>query len=142
VAIGIGLHNLGEGLAIGAAFSLGEIALGSFLIIGFAIHNTTEGLAIVAPVATDRPPVMHYLRLGALAGLPTILGTWIGGFSYSPIAATLFLALGAGAIFQVVLEIGRMLQRDAPGGVLAPLNAVGLTLGLVLMYGTALLVVA
>jgi zinc transporter ZupT len=142
VAIGIGLHNLGEGLAIGAAFSLGEIALGSFLIIGFAIHNTTEGLAIVAPVATDRPPVMHYLRLGALAGLPTILGTWIGGFSYSPIAATLFLALGAGAIFQVVLEIGRMLQQDAPRGVLAPLNAAGLTLGLVLMYGTALLVVA
>lgn len=142
VAIGIGLHNLGEGLAIGAAFSLGEIAFGSFLIIGFAIHNTTEGLAIVAPVATDRPPVKHYLGMGALAGLPTILGTWIGGFSYSPIAATVFLALGVGAILQVVLEIGRMLRREAPGGVLAPLNAAGLTLGLVLMYGTALLVVA
>ena len=142
IALGIGLHNLGEGLAIGSAFALGEIALGSFLVIGFAIHNTTEGLAIVAPVASDRPPVRQYLALGALAGLPTIAGTWIGGFSYSPITATLFLALGAGAILQVVLEIGRMLGRETEGGVVAPLNALGLALGLVVMYGTALLVVA
>ena len=142
IALGIGLHNLGEGLAIGSAFALGEIALGSFLVIGFAIHNTTEGLAIVAPVATDRPPIRHYLALGALAGLPTIAGTWMGGFSYSPIAATLFLALGAGAILQVVLEIGLMLGRESEGGVMAPLNGLGLALGLVLMYGTALLVVA
>jgi zinc transporter ZupT len=142
IALGIGLHNLGEGLAIGSAFALGEIALGSFLVIGFAVHNTTEGLAIVAPVASDRPPLRRYAALGALAGLPTIAGTWIGGFSYSPIAATLFLALGAGAILQVVLEIWRMLRRESAGGVMAPLNAVGLTLGLVLMYGTALLLVA
>jgi zinc transporter ZupT len=142
IALGIGLHNLGEGLAIGSAFALGEIALGSFLVIGFAIHNTSEGLAIVAPVAADRPPIRRYLALGALAGLPTIAGTWIGGFSYSPIAATLFLALGAGAILQVVIEIGRLLHREAEGGVLAPLNALGLAAGLVLMYGTALLVVA
>ena len=80
--------------------------------------------------------------MGAVAGLPTIAGTWIGGFSYSPIAGTLFLAIGAGAIFQVVLEIGLMLQRESDGGVLAPLNAVGLMLGLLLMYGTALLVSA
>ncbi len=149
IAIGIGLHNLGEGLAIGSAYALGEIALGSFLVIGFLVHNTTEGLAIVAPVAAEsartassRPPIRHFLGMGAVAGLPTIAGTWIGGFSYSPIAGTLFLAIGAGAILQVVLEIGLMLQRETDGGALAPLNAVGLMLGLLLMYGTALLVTA
>ncbi len=142
IAIGIGLHNLGEGLAIGAAYALGEIALGSFLVIGFALHNTTEGLAIVAPVASDRPPLWHLAVMGAVAGLPTIAGAWIGGFSYSPIASTLFLALGAGAIFQVVLEVGKMIQRAWPQGVFQPLNAAGLALGLLLMYGTALLVVA
>ena len=156
IAIGIGLHNLGEGLAIGSAYALGEIALGSFLVIGFLVHNTTEGLAIVAPVAAagaraadagsrvgaERPPIRHFLGMGAVAGLPTIAGTWIGGFSYSPIASTLFLAMGAGAMFQVVLEIGLMLRSESDGGALAPLNAVGLLLGLVLMYGTALLVTA
>jgi zinc transporter ZupT len=142
IAIGIGLHNLGEGLAIGAAYAIGEIALGSFLVIGFALHNTTEGLAIVAPLASERPPLRHLGVLGAIAGVPTILGAWIGGFSYSPIAATLFLALGAGAILQVVIEVGRLIQRGQPGGMFAPLNAMGLGLGLLIMYGTALLVVA
>lgn len=142
IAIGIGLHNLGEGLAIGAAYSLGEIALGSFLVIGFALHNTTEGLAIVAPIASERPPLWHLGVLGAIAGIPTILGAWVGGFFYSPIAATLFLALGAGAILQVVIEVGRLIQRGQPGGMFAPLNATGLGLGLLIMYGTALLVVA
>ncbi|MEE9206768.1 MAG: metal transporter [Gemmatimonadota bacterium] len=142
IALGIGLHNLGEGLAIGSAYALGEIALGSFLVIGFAVHNTTEGLAIVAPVAASRPPMRHFLALGALAGLPTIAGTWIGGFSYSPILATLFLALGAGAIVQVVLQIAKMLGREAAGGVLAPLNSMGVACGLLVMYGTALLVAA
>jgi zinc transporter ZupT len=142
IALGIGLHNLGEGLAIGSAYALGEIALGSFLVIGFAIHNTTEGLAIVAPVAADRPPLWHLLAMGAIAGLPTIAGTWIGGFSYSPIAATLFLAVGAGAILEVVYEIAAMMRRQQPAGLFAPLNATGLALGMLVMYGTALLVVA
>jgi zinc transporter ZupT len=142
IALGIGLHNLGEGLAIGSAYAVGEIALGSFLVIGFALHNTTEGLAIVAPVAADRPPLRNLLAMGAIAGLPTILGTWIGGFSYSPIAATLFLAIGAGAILEVVYEIAQMMRREQPAGLFAPLNAAGFSLGLVVMYGTALLVVA
>ncbi len=142
IAVGIGLHNLGEGLAIGSAYALGEIALGSFLVIGFALHNTTEGLAIVAPVAADRPPIRHLLAMGAIAGLPTIAGTWIGGFSYSPIAATLFLAVGAGAILEVVYEIASMMRRQQPAGLFAPLNATGLALGMLVMYGTALLVVA
>ena len=142
IALGIGLHNLGEGLAVGSAYAVGEIALGSFLVIGFALHNTTEGLAIVAPVAADRPPLRSLLLLGAIAGLPTIAGTWIGGFSYSPIAATLFLALGAGAILEVVFEIAKLVGRAQPAGLFAPLNAAGLAIGLVIMYGTALLVVA
>lgn len=142
IAIGIGLHNLGEGLAIGAAYSVGEIALGSFLVIGFALHNTTEGLAIVAPVASDRPPLWHLAAMGALAGVPTIFGAWIGGFSYTPILTTLFLALGAGAILEVVLEVGRLVHREWPRGIFEPANAAGLALGLLIMYGTGLLVVA
>ena len=142
IAIGIGLHNLGEGLAIGAAYSLGEIALGSFLVIGFALHNTTEGLAIVAPVADERPALWHLGLMGVIAGLPTVAGAWVGGFAYSPLAATFFLALGAGAIIQVIIEVGRLVQRSWPRGLFSPLNAAGLALGLLLMYGTALMVVA
>ncbi len=140
IALGIGLHNLGEGLAIGAAYAVGEVALGAFLVVGFALHNTTEGLAIVAPAARDRSPLWHLPILGAVAGVPTIFGAWIGGFSFSPIWATFFLALGVGAILQVVIEVGAMIQRDRPAGLFAPLNAAGLALGLVIMYGTALLV--
>ena len=142
IAISIGLHNLGEGLAIGAAFSLGEIALGSFLVIGFALHNTTEGLAIVAPVADRRPALRHFAFMGGIAGLPTILGAWAGGFSYSPTLATFFLALGAGAILQVIVEVTRLIRKSWPQGVFTPLNATGLLLGLLVMYGTALMVTA
>ena len=106
VAIGIGLHNFGEGLAIGAAVLLGEIALSTFLIIGFTIHNTTEGLAIVAPLAkSGKLMIRRLIILGLIAGIPTILGTWIGGFIYSPLASVIFLAIGAGAIFQVVYSL-------------------------------------
>ncbi|WP_419167764.1 ZIP family metal transporter [Candidatus Palauibacter sp.] len=142
IATSIGLHNLGEGLAIGAAFSLGEIALGSFLVIGFALHNTTEGLAIVAPVAEKRPALRHFAFMGGLAGLPTVLGAWAGGFSYSPTLATFFLALGAGAILQVIVEVTRLVRKSWPRGLFTPLNATGLLLGLLVMYGTALMVTA
>ncbi len=142
IALGIGLHNLGEGLAIGSAYAAGELALGSFLVIGFALHNTTEGLGIVAPVAADRPSLWHLAAMGALAGLPTVLGTWIGGFSYSPVTTTLFLALGVGAIFEVAVEIGSLVARRQEGGLLTPLNAAGAGAGLVIMYATALFVVA
>lgn len=142
VALGIGLHNLGEGLAIGAAYSVGAISLGAFLVIGFAIHNTTEGLGIVAPLASTRPALWQLIALGALAGLPTIAGTWIGGFTYRPGLAVFSLALGAGAIFQVVWELGRLIRRESESGWSAPLNAMGLVAGLVIMYSTALLVVA
>jgi zinc transporter ZupT len=140
VAVGIGLHNLGEGLAIGASYSLGEVALGAFLIIGFMLHNTTEGLAIVSPVAKDRPKISTLISLGLVAGGPTILGAWLGGMAYSPLYATLFLSIGAGAIIQVVLALHRMVAAQTENVVWTPLNASGLMVGLLMMYGTGLLV--
>jgi len=113
VAIGIGLHNFGEGLAIGAAVLLGEIALSTFLIIGFTIHNTTEGLAIVAPLAkTGRLMIRRLILMGLIAGVPTIVGTWIGGFVYSPLASIIFLSVGAGAIFQVVYALVVFMRKS------------------------------
>ena len=142
IAIGIGLHNFGEGLAIGAAFALGEAALGTLLIIGFTLHNTTEGLAIIAPLAKERPSVPALIRLGLIGGVPTIAGTWLGGLVYSPLLAVLFLGLGAGAIAQVVLQIARQMsggaaiaERFATAPVLA-----GLFAGFAVMYATGLLV--
>ena len=142
IAIGIGLHNLGEGLAIGAAYSTGAIALGTFLIIGFLLHNTTEGLGILAPIATDRPSLRRLVMLGAIAGVPTVLGTWIGAFTYSPLWTTLFFAVGAGAIVQVVWELIKLFSRRSEGGLTAPLNVAGLMAGLLIMYVTGLLVPA
>jgi ZIP family zinc transporter len=140
VALAIGLHNLGEGLAIGGAYASGAIALGAFLVVGFLVHNTTEGLAIVAPLAREETPLGRLLLLGLLAGVPTVLGAWIGGFTRSPIATTMFLAVGAGAVAQVILELTRFFGRRAERGLTAPLNAVGLLAGMAIMYLTGLLV--
>ncbi len=140
IALGIGLHNLGEGLAIGAAYALGEVALGTFLVMGFLLHNTTEGLGIAAPLAIDHPPLAQFIILGAIAGLPTILGAWIGGFVYSPVFATLFLAIGAGAIFQVVYELARLTVRQAGDDLMTITNFAGFMAGLLIMYVTGLFV--
>ena len=142
VAVGIGLHNFSEGLAIGAAFVLGEAALGTLLIVGFTLHNTTEGLAIVAPLARSAPPVRRLVALGLIGGVPTILGAWVGGFVYSPVLSVLFLAIGAGAIAQVVAQIARQMAGEAPLGrylATAPVMA-GLFAGFVVMYATGMLV--
>jgi zinc transporter ZupT len=144
IALGIGLHNLGEGLAIGAAFATGAAALGSFLVIGFTLHNITEGIGIVAPLVRNETPTMKtFLLLAFLAGGPAILGTWIGGLAFSPFLATLFLSLGAGAILQVIWEVGRLLMREAQRQsqpALSWLNFAGLTAGILIMYLTAFLV--
>jgi len=140
VALGIGLHNLGEGLAVGTAYASGEIALGTTLVLGFLLHNTTEGVGIVAPLAKKRPGIGFLALLGAVAGVPTILGAWIGGFSYSPIATVFFLAVGAGAVAQVVWALYKLLARREDGGLTAPLNAAGLLAGLAIMYLTGMLV--
>jgi zinc transporter, ZIP family len=139
IALGIGLHNLGEGLAIGAAYAQGAVTLGAFLIVGFMIHNTTEGLGIVAPMAQDRPSLKTLATAGLLAGAPTIVGAWLGGLAYSPLFGTLAMAIGAGAILQVLGVLHRVVSRQAPQ-VWSPLNAMGVAAGLVLMYGTGLLV--
>lgn len=142
IALGIGLHNLGEGLAIGAAYSLGEATLGAFLIIGFMLHNTTEGLGIVAPIAQDRPRLATLVALGLLAGAPTVVGAWVGGLAYSPLYATLFLSIGVGAIAQVVAALYRMVSRETGGMVWTPYTASGVLAGLLVMYGTGLMVAA
>lgn len=140
IALGIGLHNLGEGLAIGSAYAQGAVTLGAFLVVGFMIHNTTEGLGIVAPVAQDDPSLKKLALAGLLAGGPTILGAWLGGIAYSPILATLCMAIGAGAILQVLGVLYRAVERETESGLWTPLNAMGVVAGLVLMYGTGLLV--
>jgi zinc transporter ZupT len=148
IALSIGLHNLGEGLAIGAAFALGEAALGSFLVIGFTMHNITEGIGIIAPLVTKdesdkQPGLLTFAWLALLGGGPAVLGAWIGGFAYSPLLATLFLGIGLGAIWQVIVEVGNLLKKYAAQES-TPLvswpNLGGFTLGLGIMYLTALLV--
>jgi zinc transporter ZupT len=148
VAIGIGLHNFGEGLAIAAAFALGEAALGSLLIIGFTLHNTTEGLAMVAPLAhrtaegPARVPLGALVRLGLIGGVPTIAGAWLGGFVYSPVWALLCLALGVGAIAQVVIQVLGQMAGDEPlvsYMASGPMMA-GLFTGFIVMYATGMLI--
>jgi zinc transporter ZupT len=144
IAIGIGLHNLGEGLAIGAAMLLGEVALSTFLIVGFTLHNTTEGLAIVAPMAkSGKVMIRRLIVLGLIAGVPTIIGTWIGGFLYSPIAAVIFLSIGAGAIFQVVFSVTSWMAKDSDGtrqSLLRTPIVAGFAIGMAIMYITGLLI--
>lgn len=142
IATGIGLHNFGEGLAIGAAFALGEAALGTLLVIGFTLHNTTEGLAIIAPIARERPSIASLVRLGLIGGVPTIFGAWAGGLVYSPVLAVLFLGLGAGAIAQVVLQIGRQISagdRVTARFSTAPIMS-GLLAGFLIMFVTGMMV--
>ena len=143
IALGIGLHNLGEGLAIGAAFSLGEAALGTFLVLGFTLHNITEGVGIAAPIVRQQPPFVHFVLLALLAGGPAILGTWVGGFAFNPVLATIFLAIGIGAILQVIWEVGKLIVRDntTMGRPLFNwVNLSGVALGVAIMYFTAFLV--
>jgi zinc transporter, ZIP family len=140
VAIGIGLHNFGEGLAIGTSFAFGELALGTFLIVGFMIHNVTEGLGI-ATAATDERRV-SFARLALLvliAGAPAILGTWLGGYVRSDVLGVLFFAAAAGAAFEVVVEVGRWLRTRAPGGLTSGWVLGGFLSGVAIMYATGVL---
>ena len=142
VALGIGIHNLGEGLAIGSAYAVGEIALGSLLVIGFMMHNLTEGIAIVAPIAKHKwaDELRHLLKLGLIAGAPTIAGAWIGGFAFSNLWSLIFLAIGAGAVVYVVLEITKHMQREGEEPVFTFTNVAGFLAGMIIMYLTGLFV--
>jgi len=141
VAVGIGVHNLGEGLAVGTSFALGELTLGTFLIVGFMLHNVTEGLGIAAPVAEgERVGLARLAALVLVAGAPTILGAWIGGYVTSDVLGVVFFAVAAGAALQVVVEVGRFVARRAPGGLGSGYAVGGFLAGLAVMYVTGLLV--
>lgn len=138
IAIGIGFHNLGEGLAIGAAYNVGEVALGTFLVVGFIIQNITEGLGIIAPVLRDKPGIGKLAWMGIIGGAPAILGAWIGGFTPSPFLAVLFLAIGAGAIFQVIYEISKLIQKDTDKTPMTVFS--GVLTGMMVLWITGLLI--
>ena len=140
IAVGIGFHNLGEGLAIGAAYNVGEIALGTFLVVGFIIQNITEGLGIIAPVLRDRPSLGRLALMGLVGGAPAIIGAWIGGYTPSPFLAVLFLAIGTGAIFEVVYEIAKLIQKDTQREAMPMTVFSGVVTGMLLLWVTGLLI--
>ena len=143
IAIGIGLHNLGEGLAIGAAFAAGAAGLGTFLVMGFTLHNVTEGVGIAAPLLKITPSLAQFASLALIAGGPAVIGMWAGSLAYAPHWSALALAIGAGAIFQVIVEVGAFLTRsseDRIKGLMTLPVLTGAATGLALMYGTAMLV--
>ena len=140
IAVGIGFHNLGEGLAIGAAYNVGEVALGTFLVVGFIIQNITEGLGIIAPVLRDRPTIGRLAIMGLIGGGPAIIGAWIGGYTPSPFLAVLFLAIGAGAIFQVIYEIAKLIQKDTAREAMPMTVFSGVLTGMMLLWVTGLLI--
>ena len=145
ISIGIGLHNFGEGLAIGAAVGLGSIAFSTFLIVGFALHNTTEGIAIAAPMSRGKgvigkSMILKLAALGLIAGSPAIFGAWIGGFVYSPFTSVIFLAVGAGAIFQVIVVIMKWIRSEGDKNFSSAAVVAGLAAGMLVMYLTSILV--
>jgi ZIP family zinc transporter len=140
VAIGIGVHNLGEGLAIGTSFALGELQLGTFFVIGFMVHNLTEGLGIAAPAARERVSFAQLAGLALVAGAPAILGTWLGGYATNDTLAVLFFGIAAGAALQVVVEVGRYVARTTPGGLRSGAAIGGFLAGIAAMWATGLLV--
>ena len=140
IAIGIGLHNFGEGLAIGAAVGLGSIAFSTFLIVGFALHNTTEGLAIAAPMSRGKLMIGKLILLGIIAGSPVIFGAWIGGFFFSPLYSVIFLSIGAGAIFQVIVIILKWIREEGDKNLSSAAVVSGFALGILIMYLTSILI--
>jgi zinc transporter, ZIP family len=140
IAVGIGIHNLGEGLAIGAAYNVGEVALGTFLVVGFIIQNITEGLGIIAPVLRDKPGIRKLALMGLIGGGPAILGAWIGGFTPSPFLAVLFLAIGTGAIFEVVYEIAKLIQKDTARQPMPMTVFSGVLTGMLMLWVTGLFI--
>lgn len=146
IAVGIGLHNFAEGLAIGQSAATGEIALATLLVIGFGLHNATEGFGIVAPLAGDhgsdgsrrRPTWGFLLAMGAIGGGPTFLGTIVGhSFTSEPIAVV-FLTLAAGSIIYVITQLLGVAAKTRRGDLLG----YGLLIGLLLGFGTDAIVSA
>ncbi|KQV08139.1 ZIP family metal transporter [Leifsonia sp. Root112D2] len=107
IAVGIGLHNFSEGLAIGQSAAAGQISLALVLVIGFGLHNATEGFGITAPLAGDgeRPSWAQLAILGIIGGGPTLIGTLLGTIFVNEVVSILFLALAAGSILYVVVQL-------------------------------------
>jgi zinc transporter ZupT len=140
IALGIGLHNFGEGLVVGSALATGAAALASYLVVGFVLHNVTEGLGIATPLTAVRPPLAVFAGLALVAGSPAVAGVWLGSQAFSPFLAALCFGIGAGAILQVVVEVSAFVARESGGAVVGAATAGGFALGLAVMYATALLV--
>ncbi len=140
ISIGIGLHNFGEGLAIGSAVGLGSVAFSTFLIVGFALHNTTEGIAIASPMAREKKVIRKLTAMGVIAGVPAIFGAWVGGFVYSPFTSVVFLSIGAGAIFQVIITILKWVREEGDKNLSSAAVASGFVVGMLVMYMTSILV--
>ncbi len=140
ISIGIGIHNFGEGLAIGAAIGIGSIAFSTFLIVGFALHNTTEGIAIAAPMSRGKLMLGKLIAMGLIAGSPAIFGAWVGGFVYSPFTSVIFLAIGAGAIFQVIVVIMKWIREEGDKNLSSAAVVSGFAVGMLVMYLTSILV--
>ncbi|HUE45871.1 MAG TPA: metal transporter [Aestuariivirgaceae bacterium] len=141
IAIGIGLHNFGEGLVVGSALATGAAALATFLVTGFVIHNVTEGLGIAAPMVGARPRWYVFVGLVAVAGGPAVFGVLLGAQAFSPFWAALCFGIGAGAIAQVVIEVVALIaRRSGAAALLQPASVGGFVAGLAVMYATALLV--
>ena len=140
IALGIGLHNFGEGLAIGGSFAAGSAGLGTFLVLGFALHNVTEGIGIAAPMLKARPPLWTFPVLTLLAGGPAVLGIWTGSLAYAPQWSALALSIGAGAILQVIVEVTSYMMRQNPdrqAALFSPAVMGGFLAGIGFMYVTA-----
>jgi ZIP family zinc transporter len=140
IAVGIGLHNFAEGLAIGNSAAQGEIALALLLVIGFGTHNATEGFGIVAPLtaAGERPSWRFLGLLGLIGGGPTFLGTIVGQSFVNSTLSVAFLALAAGSILYVVIELLAVARRFA----IKDITTWGILLGLVLGFATDAIVTA
>ncbi|MDP9027181.1 MAG: zinc permease [Actinomycetota bacterium] len=134
IAIGIGLHNFAEGLAIGQSAASGQIALAGVLVVGFALHNATEGFGIVAPLTgeAERPSWGYLLLLGAIGGGPTLLGTLVGSLFVSAALSVLFLALAAGSIVYVIIQLLGVLARARR----TELTAAGILVGMIAGFAT------
>ena len=144
IASGIGLHNFGEGLAIGASLSANKVTMGAMLVVGFALHNTTEGIGIISPLVRERVSPKLFLMLAILAGLPTVPGIWIGAFSFAQHWAAVFFGVGAGAVLQVMIAIDHFLNSPASarfeGSRFNRTSVAGYCVGVTIMYGTASLI--
>lgn len=114
IAVGIGLHNFSEGLAIGQSAAKGEISLAALLIVGFGLHNATEGFGIVAPLAADgeRPSWSFLATMGVIGGGPTFFGTLVGQSFINDTLFLSFLALAAGSILYVVVQLVKVAGRQ------------------------------